>query len=74
MLLLYVLQDLDDDNMGPPANGGTPDVWDGSGHPPDNESTTETLPPYAPADQNDIEASYANIAREESFVSQPMLV
>ncbi|CAM4638265.1 unnamed protein product [Leuciscus chuanchicus] len=66
--------DLDDDNMGPPANGGTPNVWDGSGHPPDNESTNETLPPYAPADQNDIEASHANIAREESFVSQPMLV
>ncbi|XP_067282684.1 PVR cell adhesion molecule related 2 like isoform X2 [Pseudorasbora parva] len=67
--------DLDDDNMGPPANGGTPNVWDGSGHPPEkDESTDETLPPYEPADLNDIQASPANITREESFMSQPMLV
>ncbi|XP_050993336.1 PVR cell adhesion molecule related 2 like isoform X2 [Labeo rohita] len=67
--------DLDDDNTGPPANGGTPTVWDGSGHPPEkDEMTDEALPPYAPADQNDVEANYANVAREESFVSKPMLV
>ncbi|XP_048058803.1 PVR cell adhesion molecule related 2 like isoform X2 [Megalobrama amblycephala] len=67
--------DLDDDNTGPPANGGTPNVWDGSGHPPEkDESTDETLPPYEPADQNDIEVSHGNLAREESFMSQPMLV
>ncbi|XP_016425501.1 nectin-2-like isoform X3 [Sinocyclocheilus rhinocerous] len=67
--------DLDDDNTGPPANGGTPTVWDGSGHPPEKDDTTdETLPPYEPADQNDVEANYTNVAREESFVSKPMLV
>lgn len=74
MLSLCVLQDLDDDNTGPPANGGTPNVWDGSGHPPDkDELTDETLPPYEPT-ENDIEASHGNLAREESFMSQPMLV
>ncbi|KAL1255054.1 hypothetical protein QQF64_013115 [Cirrhinus molitorella] len=67
--------DLDDDNTGPPANGGTPTVWDGSGHPPEKDDTTdEPLPPYEPADQNDVEANYANVAREESFVSKAMLV
>ncbi|KAF4100803.1 hypothetical protein G5714_018999 [Onychostoma macrolepis] len=67
--------DLDDDNTGPPANGGTPTVWDGSGHPPEKDNTTdETLPPYEPADQNDVEADYTSVAREESFVSKAMLV
>ncbi|XP_052389796.1 nectin-2 isoform X3 [Carassius gibelio] len=67
--------DLDDDNTGPPANGGTPAVWDGSGHPSKKDDTTdETLPPYKPADQNDVEANYTNVACEESFVSKPMLV
>uniref|UniRef100_A0A8C2ARE9 Nectin cell adhesion molecule 3 n=1 Tax=Cyprinus carpio TaxID=7962 RepID=A0A8C2ARE9_CYPCA len=67
--------DLDDDNNGPPANGGTPSVWDGSGHPPEKDDTTgETLPPYKPADQNDVEANFTNVAREESFVSKSMLV
>ncbi len=72
---LCVLQDLDDDNTGPPANGGTPTVWDGSGHPPEKDDTTdETLPPYEPADQNDDEVNYASVACEESFVSKAMLV
>uniref|UniRef100_A0A8C1J204 Nectin cell adhesion molecule 3 n=1 Tax=Cyprinus carpio TaxID=7962 RepID=A0A8C1J204_CYPCA len=67
--------DLDDDNTGPPANGGTPTVWDGSGQPPEKDDTTdETLPPYEPADQNDVEAAYTNVAREESFMSKAMLV
>uniref|UniRef100_A0A9J8CYA8 Nectin cell adhesion molecule 3 n=2 Tax=Cyprinus carpio TaxID=7962 RepID=A0A9J8CYA8_CYPCA len=67
--------DLDDDNNGPPANGGTPAVWDSSGHPPEKDDTTgETLPPYKPADQNDVEANFTNVAREESFVSKSMLV
>ncbi|XP_042601194.1 nectin-2-like isoform X2 [Cyprinus carpio] len=67
--------DLDDDNTGPPANGGTPTVWDGSGQPPEKDDTTdETLPPYEPADQNDVEAVYTNVAREESFMSKAMLV
>uniref|UniRef100_A0A8C2GPJ4 Nectin cell adhesion molecule 3 n=1 Tax=Cyprinus carpio TaxID=7962 RepID=A0A8C2GPJ4_CYPCA len=69
------ITDLDDDNNGPPANGGTPSVWDGSGHPPEKDDTTgETLPPYKPADQNDVEANFTNVAREESFVSKSMLV
>ncbi|XP_051519820.1 nectin-2-like isoform X2 [Myxocyprinus asiaticus] len=71
--------DLDDDNTGPPANGGTPTVWDASVHPPENDEVTdEMLPPYEPAEQNDIDASHeptaANIARGESFMSPPMLV
>uniref|UniRef100_A0A9J8BL06 Nectin cell adhesion molecule 3 n=3 Tax=Cyprinus carpio TaxID=7962 RepID=A0A9J8BL06_CYPCA len=69
------ITDLDDDNNGPPANGGTPAVWDSSGHPPEKDDTTgETLPPYKPADQNDVEANFTNVAREESFVSKSMLV
>ncbi|KAI7798406.1 putative nectin-2-like [Triplophysa rosa] len=52
--------DLDDDNTGPPANGGTPTVWDSSGHLPEKEdSADEPLPPYAPIDRNDMEASQA---------------
>ncbi len=69
-----MLQDLDDDNTGPPANGSTPTVWGGSGPPPEKDETDETLPPYEPADQNDVEADYTNVSREESFVSKPMLV
>ncbi|XP_056336300.1 nectin-2-like [Danio aesculapii] len=64
--------DLDDENTGPPANGGTPTVWNGSEK--HEETTEETLPPYEQAEQNDIDANHANVAREESFVSSPMLV
>ncbi|XP_051948822.1 nectin-2-like isoform X2 [Xyrauchen texanus] len=68
--------DLDDDNT---ANGGTASVWDSSVHHPENDvATDEMLPPYEPADQNDIEASHGpsgtNMARGESFMSPPMLV
>ncbi|KAA0710056.1 hypothetical protein E1301_Tti018850 [Triplophysa tibetana] len=71
--------DLDDDNTGPPANGGAPTVWDSSGHLPEKEdSADEPLPPYAPINQNDMEGNHrstgVNIAREESFVSPAMLV
>ncbi|XP_056596924.1 PVR cell adhesion molecule related 2 like isoform X2 [Triplophysa dalaica] len=71
--------DLDDDNTGPPANGGAPTVWDSSGHLPEKEdSADEPLPPYAPINHNDMEgihrSSGVNIAREESFVSSAMLV
>ncbi|XP_051991645.1 nectin-2-like isoform X3 [Xyrauchen texanus] len=71
--------DLDDDNTGPPANGGTPTVWNASVHPPENDKVTdEMLPPYEPAEHNDIDASHgpsaANIARGESFMSPAMFV
>lgn len=66
--------DLDDDT-GPPANGGTSNAWNGSEHLPEKEdSADESLPPYAAGNQEGNHGSGANIAREESFVSQPMLV